>query len=149
MSGKPGWWGGRTSVLGQTGQVLVSWRGSPCRLGVEAEAKSTGWTQEEPRPFHAAGGPAPPTHLLMYSAFSCLPQVLHLKQPRCQCLSKATKDWPFLISAPQPPQPGKNVAQTSSSRARGAGLRVPAALGRQAHAMRAGTAGRTEGSVQH
>ena len=103
--------------------------------------------KRSPAPFHAAGGPAPPTHLLMYSAFSCLPQVLHLKQPRCQCLSKATKDWPFLISAPQPPQPGrKNAAQTSSSRARGAGLRVPAALGRQAHATRAGTAAGQRGA---
>ena len=33
--------------------------------------------------------------------------------------------------------------------ARGAGLGAPAALGRQAYATRAGTAGRTEGSVQH
>lgn len=50
---------------------------------------------------------ASPTHLLMYSALSCSPQVLHLKQPKCQCLSKATRDWPFFISVPQPPQPGK------------------------------------------
>lgn len=56
-----------------------------------------------------------PTHLLMYSAFSCSPQVLHLKQPRCQCLSRATRDCPFFISAPQPPQPGRKTgAQTSA-----------------------------------
>lgn len=57
-----------------------------------------------------------PTHLLMYSAFSCFPQVLHLKQPKCQCLSKATRDWPFLISVPQPPQPGRKMrTQTSTA----------------------------------
>lgn len=146
--------------MGQTGHVLASWRGSPCRRGVGAERQRVQGGHRrspapfhtavgpappthlirvhtgEPRPFQAGGGPAPPTHLLMYSAFSCLPQVLHLKQPRCQCLSKATRDWPFLISAPQPPQPGrKNGAQTSSFRARGVGL------GRGAR--RAATSGRS------
>lgn len=60
-----------------------------------------------------------PAHLLMYSAFSCFPQVLHLKQPKCQCLSKATRDWPFLISVPQPPQPGRKTR----ARGRRCGLR--------------------------
>lgn len=47
---------------------------------------------------------APPTYLLMYSPVRSFPQALHLKQARCQCLSRATKDWPFLISEPQFPQ---------------------------------------------
>lgn len=78
-----------------------------------------------PRP-QVTGQRAPPTHLLIYSAFSCFPHVLHLKQPRCQCFSRATRDWPFLISTPQPLQPGrKNGAQPSSLWvwARGAGWR--------------------------
>lgn len=40
----------------------------------------------------------------MYSPVRSFPQALHLKQARCQCLSRATKDWPFLISEPQFPQ---------------------------------------------
>lgn len=51
---------------------------------------------------------AAPTHLLMYSAVSCFPHALHLKQPKCQCLSKASRDWPCLISVPQPAQPGRH-----------------------------------------
>lgn len=59
-------------------------------------------------------GSAQHTHLLIYSALRSFPQVLHLKQPRCQCLSKATRAWPFLISKPQPPQPGTEQTQISS-----------------------------------
>lgn len=59
------------------------------------------------------------THLLMYSALRSFPQVLHLKQPRCQCLSKATRAWPFLISKPQPPQPEIENKQTPSLWAQG------------------------------
>jgi len=44
------------------------------------------------------------TYLLMYSALSTLLHTLHLKQPRCQCLSKATRDCSFLNSFPQPQQ---------------------------------------------
>lgn len=44
------------------------------------------------------------TYLLMYSALSTLLQTLHLKQPRCQCLSSATRDCSFLNSFPQPQQ---------------------------------------------
>ena len=44
------------------------------------------------------------THLLMYSALSTLLQTLHLKQPRCQCFSRATRDCSFLNSFPQPQQ---------------------------------------------
>lgn len=40
----------------------------------------------------------------MYSPVRSFPQALHLKQARCQCWSRATKDWPFLISEPQFPQ---------------------------------------------
>lgn len=40
----------------------------------------------------------------MYSAFSGLSHIVHLKQDKCQCLSSATKDCPFFISEPQPPQ---------------------------------------------
>lgn len=71
-------------------------------------------SRKEPHPVAPA-----PAHLLMYSAFSCFPQVLHLKQPKCQCLSKATRDWPFLISVPQPPQPGRKTR----ARGRRCGLR--------------------------
>lgn len=40
----------------------------------------------------------------MYSALSTLLQTRHLKQPRCQCLSRATRDCSFLNSFPQPQQ---------------------------------------------
>lgn len=43
-------------------------------------------------------------YLLMYSALSTLLHTLHLKQPRCQCLSSATRDCSFLNSFPQPQQ---------------------------------------------
>lgn len=101
--------------------------GTDGAAGGQEKGRRCGADVEEPRPLPPGEGrPAPPTHLLMYSAFSCFPQVLHLKQPRCQCLSKATRDWPFLISAPQPPQPGRgNRAQTSSSGAGPLGLETP------------------------
>lgn len=57
------------------------------------------------------------TYLLMYSAFSSLPHVLHLKQPKCQCLSKATNDCPFFISEPQPPQSAREKNPVSASHA--------------------------------
>lgn len=57
------------------------------------------------------------TYLLMYSAFSSLPHVLHLKQPKCQCLSKATNDCPFFISEPQPPQSAREKSNMSESHA--------------------------------
>lgn len=82
----------------------------PTRDRTEAEGGSPGDTGGTPTP-----GTPSPAHLLMYSAFSCFPQVLHLKQPKCQCLSKATRDWPFLISVPQPPQPGRKVRTGVSS----------------------------------
>lgn len=84
-------------------------QGSLCNGGWQSRRGGSrgGGTQEEPRTPQSPRSPRPgPAHLLMYSAFSSFPQVLHLKQPRCQCLSSATRDRPFLISAPQPPQPG-------------------------------------------
>lgn len=88
----------------------------PCVMadGRRAEAAGGCGTQEEP-PDLAVPGALAPTHLLMYSAFSSFPQVLHLKQPKCQCLSRATRDWPFFISMPQPPQPGGETRTQMSS----------------------------------
>lgn len=44
------------------------------------------------------------TYLLMYSPVRTFAQALHLKHPRCHCLSKASKACPFFISLPQPAQ---------------------------------------------
>lgn len=44
------------------------------------------------------------TYLLMYSPVSTQPHVQHLKQLTCHCLSRASRDWPCLISSPQPAQ---------------------------------------------
>lgn len=46
------------------------------------------------------------TYLLMYSPVRAQPHVRHLKQLTCHCLSKASRDWPCLISSPQPAQSG-------------------------------------------
>lgn len=61
----------------------------------------------------------------MYSAFSSLPHVLHLKQPKCQCLSKATSDCPFLISEPQPPQSAREKSNMSESQALDGHVTIP------------------------
>lgn len=42
----------------------------------------------------------------MYSPVSAQPHVRHLKQLMCHCLSRASRDWPCLISSPQPAQSG-------------------------------------------
>lgn len=42
----------------------------------------------------------------MYSPVRAQPHVRHLKQLTCHCLSKASRDWPCLISSPQPAQSG-------------------------------------------
>ena len=44
------------------------------------------------------------TYLLMYSPVRTLPQALHLKLPRCHCLSRASNACPFFMSLPQPAQ---------------------------------------------
>lgn len=46
------------------------------------------------------------TYLQMYSPVSAQPHVRHLKQLTCHCLSRASRDWPCLISSPQPAQSG-------------------------------------------
>ncbi len=51
------------------------------------------------------------TYLLMYSPVSAQPQVRHLKQLTCHCLSRASRDWPCLISSPQPAQSGGEEMQ--------------------------------------
>lgn len=48
------------------------------------------------------------TYLLMYSPVSTLLQALHLKQPRCHCLSNARRACPFLMSRPHPAQSMKS-----------------------------------------
>lgn len=76
--GKQGWW-----------EEMPGWgsnmQGPEATQGTGQEwPQGDGWsrlTWEEPA-----------THLLMYSASSCFPHVSHLKQPKCQCLSKATRD---------------------------------------------------------
>lgn len=52
-------------------------------------------------------GLAPQPYLLMYSPVRTFPQDLHLKHPRCHCLSRASSACPFLMSLPQPAQSGK------------------------------------------
>lgn len=44
------------------------------------------------------------TYLLMYSPVRTFPQALHLKHPRCHCLSRASNACPFFMSLPQPAQ---------------------------------------------
>ena len=109
-------------------------------------ARATGQPRPREAPSAQADAGGPTTHLLMYSASSCFPHVSHLKQPKCQCLSKATRDWPFLISVPQPPQPErKNGTQTWPSWARRRGGLSRRASGlRSAHGLWEGT----EGAVQ-
>lgn len=46
------------------------------------------------------------THLLMYSPVRMIPHVWHLKQLTCHCFSRASRDWPCLISSLQPAQSG-------------------------------------------
>lgn len=53
------------------------------------------------------------TYLLMYSPVSVQPHVRHLKQVTCHCLSSASRDWPCLISSPQPAQSGWEERQES------------------------------------
>ena len=43
----------------------------------------------------------------MYSPVRVHPHVWHLKQLTCHCLSRAKRDWPCLISSPQPEQSGE------------------------------------------
>lgn len=52
------------------------------------------------------------TYLLMYSPVSTFPQDLHLKQPKCHCLSSASSACPFLMSLPQPAQSGREQQPT-------------------------------------
>lgn len=47
------------------------------------------------------------TYLLMYSPVRAQPHFRHLKQVTCHCLSRANRDWPCLISSPQPAQSTK------------------------------------------
>lgn len=47
------------------------------------------------------------TYLLMYSPVRMTLQVWHLKQLTCHCLSRASSDWPCLISSLQPAQSEK------------------------------------------
>lgn len=58
------------------------------------------------------------TYLLMYSALSTLLHTRHLKQPRCQCLSRATRDCSVLNSLPQPQQSG-DTASTHTAQGTG------------------------------
>lgn len=48
-------------------------------------------------------------YLLMYSPVSTFAQALHLKHPKCHCLSKASNACPFFISLPQPAQPANKL----------------------------------------
>lgn len=61
-----------------------------------------------------AGTPAllTQTYLLMYSPVRTFPQDLHLKQPKCHCLSRASSACPFLMSLPQPAQSGREQQPT-------------------------------------
>jgi hypothetical protein len=105
-----------------------SWSHVRCRLWGQVSGPAQLLTQEQDSGRHSrnrrgvALSPCLPawrterqpgcTYLLMYSAFRSFPHVLHLKQPRCQCLSKATRAWPFFISKAQPPQPEEREQNT-------------------------------------
>lgn len=56
--------------------------------------------------------PSAQAYLLMYSPVRTFPQDLHLKQPRCHCLSSASSACPFLMSLPQPAQSGRKQQPT-------------------------------------
>lgn len=65
-------------------------------------------------------------YLLMYSPVSTLLQALHLKQPRCHCLSNARRACPFLMSRPHPAQSvkSKSAMALKVSKQRGNTCRV-------------------------
>lgn len=52
------------------------------------------------------------TYLLMYSPVRTFPQALHLKHPRCHCLSRANNACPFFMSLPQPAQSANKQTNT-------------------------------------
>ena len=51
----------------------------------------------------------------MYSPVSVQPHVRHLKQLTCHCRSSASRDWPCLISSPQPAQSGGDERRNRTS----------------------------------
>lgn len=89
------------------------------------EGEGGPWKQSVPSPLVQ-------TYLLMYSPVSTFPQDLHLKQPKCHCLSSASSACPFLMSLPQPAQSGREQQPTVTA--------IPLANPRDGNSSRRGAA---------
>lgn len=90
-------------VVGLAVRDAIPWERA--RGGGERPVSPSLHPQPRGQPGNAAGQGGG-THLLMYSPVRMMPHVWHLKQLTCHCFSRASRDWPCLISSLQPAQSG-------------------------------------------